>query len=159
MNPRLLGLGLVSLLAACGFHLQGRSPLPAPLAVTYIEAADPQTDFVQSLRKALLASGARLADSDTTASSTVRIVSDVVKEKVLSVSARNLPREYEVIYTVRFSVSGAGKELLPEQEVSLSRDYSFDERTLLAKENEQALLRESLARDLVGIVMSRLSSL
>jgi outer membrane lipopolysaccharide assembly protein LptE/RlpB len=43
--------------------------------------------------------------------------------------------------------------------VSLSRDFSFDERVLLAKEREEAILREALASDLVGIVMRRLSSL
>lgn len=159
MKSHLLIVAAALLLAACGFHLQGRTPLPAPLAVTFVDAADQQTDFVQNLRKALLASGARLADAGTDASGTVHVISDQVKENILSVSARNLPREYEVVYTVRFSVSAKGQELLAAQELSLSRDYSFNERTLLAKENEEALLRESLARDLVGIVMRRLSSL
>ena len=89
----------------------------------------------------------------------MRIVTDEVKRNILSVSARNTPREYEIVHTVRFSVSAGGKELLPEQEVSLNRDYSFDERALLAKEHEEALLREALARDLADIVMRRLASL
>ena len=44
------------LLASCGFHLQGRQPLPAQFAHTYVDTKDEQTDFVQDLRKALLAS-------------------------------------------------------------------------------------------------------
>ena len=52
-----------------------------------------------------------------------------------------------------------GKDLLAEQEISLARDYSFDERALLAKEHEEAILREALARDLVSLIMRRLSSL
>jgi LPS-assembly lipoprotein len=159
MNTRNLMFAGVLLLGGCGFHLQGRTPLPAALAVTYVQADDQQSDFVQSLRKSLLASGARLAQSRTQASGTVRISTDEVKRNILSVSARNTPREYEVVYTVRFSVSNAEKELLPEQEVSLSRDYSFDERILLAKEHEESILRESLARDLADIVMRRLASL
>ena len=159
MNVRNLMILGVLLLSGCGFHLQGRAPLPAALAVTYVQAEDMQSDFVQSLRKALLASGAKLATSNTDASGTVRISTDEVKRNILSVSARNTPREYEVVYTVRFSVSNAEKELLPEQEVSLSRDYSFDERILLAKEHEESILRESLARDLADIVMRRLASL
>jgi LPS-assembly lipoprotein len=143
----------------CGFQLQGRAPLPEVLKIAFVQAEDRQSDFVQGLRKALLTSGARLVQSSEAASGTVRIVKDEVKRDVLSVSARNTPREYEVTYTVRFSVSAGSTELLPEQEVSLSRDYSFDERALLAKEHEEAILREALARDLVGIVMRRLSSL
>ncbi len=53
----------------------------------------------------------------------------------------------------------ADTQLLPSQKVAVTRDYSFDERTLLAKENEEAILREGMARDLVSIVMRRLSSL
>ena len=159
MNYRIPVLVLLVFLSSCGFQLQGRTPLPEPLKVTFVQAEDPQSDFVQGLRKALITSGAKLANSSDAASGTVRIVKDEVKRNVLSVSARNTPREYEVTYTVRFSVSAGGKELLPEQEVALSRDYSFDETILLAKEHEEALLREALAKDLVGIVMRRLASL
>ncbi len=144
---------------SCGFHLQGRDPLPQTLATPYVEAADRQSDFVQGLRKALLASGAKLTEDRTRASAVVQVLTDEVTERVLSVSARNTPREYELTYTVRFAVAANGKTLLEPQEVSVSRDFSFDERVLLAKENEEAILREALARDLVGIVMRRLSSL
>ena len=159
MKIKLLACLTLPLLGACGFHLQGRTPLSSTLTNTYIQATDQQSDFVQNLRKALLTSGAKLAASSDGASSTVTISTDEVKRDILSVSARNTPREYEVVYTVRFSVNANGKELLPEQEVSLSRDYSFDETVLLAKEHEEAILRDSLARDLADIVMRRLASL
>ena len=159
MTRRALIIAAAALLSACGFQLQGRTPLPESLKVTFVQADDQQSDFVQGLRKALITSGAQLAASSEGASGTVRIVRDEVQRNVLSVSARNTPREYEVRYTVRFSVRAGDKELLPEQEVALSRDYSFDERNLLAKEHEEAILREALARDLVGIVMRRLASL
>jgi LPS-assembly lipoprotein len=156
---RISALFVLLALTGCGFHLQGRTPLPAPLKVTFVQAKDRQSDFVQGLRKALITSGAKIAPDSERATSTVHVVKDEVKRNVLSVSARNTPREYEVTYTVRFSVESGGKDLLPEQEVSLSRDYSFDETELLAKENEEALLREALAHDLVGIVMRRLASI
>ena len=89
------------LAAACGFHLQGRTPLPAPLAVTYVMAEDQQSDFVQGLRKALSPPARRLADASEDASGTVRILTDQVTQKILSVSANNIPREYELTYTVR----------------------------------------------------------
>jgi LPS-assembly lipoprotein len=154
-----LAMVLAVLLSGCGFRLQGSMPLPAPLKVTYVIAPNDQTDFVQGLRKALLTNGGKLAEDSTNATGTVRILTDDVTSKILSVSANNIPREYELTYTVEFSVSSKDTELLPAQKVSITRDYSFDERTLLAKENEAALLREGMARDLVSIVMRRLSSL
>jgi len=146
-------------LSACGFRLQGRTPLPPALAMTYVVAPDEQTDFVQGLRKALISSGSKVVSRREDASGTVHILTDEVTENILSVSANNVPREYELTYTVEFSVIGKDKELLPPQKVFVTRDYSFNERTLLAKENEEAILREGMARDLVSIVMRRLSSL
>jgi LPS-assembly lipoprotein len=78
---------------------------------------------------------------------------------VLSVSALNQPNEYEVTYTVRFAVRAGDKELLPAQDVSATRTYSFDERLLLAKDREEEILRQDMARDLADMVMRRLSSL
>ncbi len=49
--------------------------------------------------------------------------------------------------------------MLPSQKVEITRDFSFNETKLLAKENEEAILREGMARDLVAIVMRRLSSI
>lgn len=157
--PVLPALPALVLLAGCGFHLQGRTPLPAPLTVPFIEAANEQSDFVQDLRKALLASGARLASRPEGATATVHILRDEVSQSVLSVSANNIPREYEITYSVRFAVEAGGRQLLEPRDVALSRDYSFDEQLLLAKTREEELLREALARDLVGIVMRQLSSL
>lgn len=161
-SGRMIGatLLLVSLLVAgCGFQLQGRAPLPDALKVSYVIAPNEQSDFVQGLRRALLTSGGKLVENDTRATGTVRILTDDVTSKILSVSANNIPREYELTYTVEFSVESYGIELLPTQKVFVTRDYSFNERTLLAKENEEAILREGMARDLVSIVMRRLSSL
>jgi LPS-assembly lipoprotein len=159
MSARVAIIAAAALLSACGFHLQGRTPLPEPLKVTYVLAEDSQSEFVLGLRKALASSGAKIARVDTEATGVVQVLTDEVTERVLSVSASNIPREYELTYTVRFSVRSGTEELLEPQEVALTRDYSFDERTLLAKEHEEAILREAMARDLVGIVMRRLASL
>jgi LPS-assembly lipoprotein len=160
MTSRVLALtATLLLLAGCGFHLQGRLPLPAALTTTRVIADDDQTDFVQGLRRALISSGSRLTDESASATGIVRIHRDEVTQKILSVSATNVPREYEVTYTVEFSVEGTSGELLPSQKVSVTRDYSFDETKLLAKENEEAILREGMARDLVAIVMRRLSAI
>jgi LPS-assembly lipoprotein len=149
---------LVSL-AGCGFHLQGRTPLPESVRTAYVQATDQQTDFVQSLRKALLTSGARPSYDKRTASSVVYILKDEVVRRTLSVSALNKPNEYEVTYNVRFSVSAGDKELLAPQDISATRSYSFDETRLLAKEHEETILRQGMAHDLAYRVIRQLSSL
>lgn len=150
---------VAGVLAGCGFRLQGKVPLPAALALTWVETDDAQTDFVQDLRRSLRASGAALAPTRAGATAVLRIERDELLERVLSVSGRNVPREYELTYVVRFAVEGPAGALLPEEEVSVSREFSFDERAVLAKEREQEMLRAALARDLAGVVMNRLASL
>jgi LPS-assembly lipoprotein len=150
---------LASLVSGCGFHLEGRTPLPDSLKSAYVQANDQQSDFVQSLRKALLTSGAHLSADRDKASAVVYILKDQVVHRTLSVSAQNQPNEYEVTYNVRFSVSAGDQELLAAQDVSASRSYSFNESLLLAKEHEESVLRQAMAHDLAGIVMRQLSSL
>jgi len=152
----LAGAGL---LAGCGFHLEGRTPLPPALHVAYVEAKDQQTDFVQGLRRALVIDGARVTDRTTDATAVVHVLEDTLTPRVLAVSATNLPQEYEITYTVRFSVTAGGKDVLAPQEVSATRDYAFDAYVVLAKDNEDAVLRAALAHDLVDVVMRRLSRL
>jgi len=147
------------LLGACGFHLQGREPLPPVLATVYVETENPQTDFAVHLRKSLLASGARLAREAQDASAVVRILDDTATRSVVSVSASNAPVASEIRYSVRFTVSAGERELLPPQTLAATQAFSFDERLLLAKENEEDILREALARDLASVAMRRLSSL
>ena len=152
-------LAAASLLAGCGFHLEGHTPLPPLVKRPYLEAPDRQSDFVRSLRHALLVNGAQLAQERGAGSVVVSIVKDSFVRRVLSVSALNQPNEYEVTYTVGFTVISRDRELLPAQEVSATRSYSFDERLQLAKRHEEDVLRQDMARDLAERVMRRLSSL
>lgn len=146
-------------LAGCGFHLEGHTPLPVSLRTPYVETQDRQSDFVQSLQRALLSNGAHLAPEKDKASATVSIIKDNVKRRVVSVSNLNQPNEYEITYTVTFSVSTGDKQLLAPQDVSATRVFSFNESQLLAKEHEEDVLRTAMARDLADIVMRRLARL
>ena len=146
-------------LVACGFHLQGRAPLPGVVKSPYVEAPDRQSDFVQSLRHALLSNGAQLVPERSKASAVISVQQDQMTRRVLSVSAANQPNQYELTYTVRVSVTAADKELLPSQEIIVTRTYSFSEPLLLAKGHEEDVLREDMARDLADRVMRLLSRL
>ena len=154
-----LACGALLALAGCGFHLEGRAALPATVKTPYLEAEDRQSDFVQSLERALLANGAELAPERNKASAVITILKDNLKPRVLSVSNLNQPNEYELTYTVSFSVTAGDKELLPPQEISTTRSYSFDARLLLAKGHEADILRGAMARDLADMVMRRLARL
>jgi LPS-assembly lipoprotein len=146
-------------LSACGWRLQGTSKLSATMTLTYVDAGDRYTEFNRALRDRLRASGAKVTDRASDATAVVKIIKDQSGQRVLSVSARNTPEEYEVFYAVEYSVTSGGTELIAPQKLELTRDYSYDTTAVLAKQREQAVLREALAQDLAGLVLRRLASL
>src|SRR5262245_49300195 len=152
-------LSLFLLLAACGFHRQGVIPLPASMQTTYIDTKDERSVFMLQLTRALEDQGAKLSTTREAASAELVITRDDTGRRVLSVSATNTPTEYEIYYIVTWSVRSGGREVLEPQTLHVTRDYSFNEEALLAKEQEEDILRQALARDLVGIVMRRLATL
>jgi len=158
---RALAAGLVLVAAGgCGFRLQGSVTLPHSIALVRIETHDTESDFYTELRKALLASGARIDETGAAAAATViRIDADSSTDQILTVSALNVPTEYELRYTVKFAVVSQGHELIAPESHVLVRDYGFSESALLAKQREQAILSDALARDLVSVLMRRLASL
>lgn len=152
-------IGAAAVVGACGFRLAGSDPLPAILAQPYLSVKDPYTDFAREFEHQLQNSGAVLQEIRAKSTATIEVTKDLVEQRTLSVSARNIPTEYELTYTVTFAVQGPDRELLKPQTITLSKDYSFVENELLAKEHEADTLRRQMARDLVAIAMRRLTSL
>ena len=152
-------LALVTWLTGCGFHLQGAGLLPEGSRRVYIATSDELTPFAVELRRAIERSGGTIASGSKTADLVVRIERDRYGRRVLSVSARNTPQEFEVFYNVDYTVDRAGREVVERQPLELIRNISFDESQLLAKEREEAILRDAMARDLAMLVVRRLESL
>jgi LPS-assembly lipoprotein len=152
-------LGAAMTLSACGFHLQGREPLPPSLARVHVATEDPQSDFVAAFKELLQASGGEWQATASGASILVRIERDELTQKVLAVSSNNLPREYELTYIVNVAAEQGANIVLPAKDFELSRNFTFDEREVLAKEHERDQLRAELARELAATLLRRLRNL
>jgi LPS-assembly lipoprotein len=148
-----------ALLSGCGFHLKGSSSLPDGTRKIYIVTSDEVTPFAVELRRAIERSGGTMVPSSKDAELVVRIQKDRGGRRVLSVSARNTPQEYEIFYSVEYSVDRAGKEVLEKQPLEMTRNMSFEETQLLAKDREEIVIRDAMARDLAMLVTRRLESL
>ena len=126
---------------------------------TYIATSDRYSQFLREFEAELRAAGVELIDSASDATATFTISFDETSQRVLSVSARNVPTEYEVYYTLTYSLDAGAKNLMPEQTLTLTRDYTYDSTLVLGKAREEELLREAIVKDLVGIVMKQISTL
>ena len=114
--------------------------------------------FLQQLKKELVSQNIELLNSKTDASAILTIFEDETGRRVLSVSARNIATEYEVFYRIVFGLEEAGKILIAPREVVLSRSYTFNEKLVLGKSQEEEMLINALSGDLVRMVLNQLSS-
>ena len=142
--------------AGCGFQLQGTGILPDLVATTYVEAPRRFTEFHARLTDALTARGVELAESREAAGAVLEILEDTSGQRVLSVSARNTPQEYEVFYAVGFSLEAGGDTLIDDEFLVATRSYSYDPTRVLGMSAEERMLREALADDLARRVLRRI---
>ena len=146
-------------LTGCGFQLQGQTEVPEEMQRTYIATDDEYSIFYRELRRQLEANGVEVVSVSVDASATISIHLDDTGQRVLSVSARNVPTEYEVFYSIEYSVASGEATLQPRQFISLTKDYTYDETLVLGKAQEEQVLREAIAADLAHTVLRQLGSL
>lgn len=153
-----IGAALLATLQGCGFHFRDTTHYPPQMSVIHIDAADRYSPFYRQLVSALRRSDIQLVDSPSEARTILKVLADDTGRRLLSVTARNVPAEYEVYYQVRFSVTVDGAEAVPMEQLVLTRDFAFDEDRVLGKAGEEETIRQAIAVDLVALVTRRLSA-
>jgi LPS-assembly lipoprotein len=158
---RLYILLLISaVLAGCGYQLRGSASLPEAMSLTYIQGLRPYSALVNDFAHALRTRNATVTTDQAAASAILKITGNTTEKLVLSVDTAGNVLEYEIRQTIRFSVSGPDRrDLLPEQSVTLSRDFLYTSTDVLAKAREEKLVRRTLQENLVNLAMLRIASL
>lgn len=151
-------LAAVVALVACGFRLEGAGRLPPQMSTTYLHSTTPSSVFYSRLRDALRLRGLEIVASPEEAGATLTITEDQTGQRVLSVSARNIPREYEIFYTVTFSLQTGDDAVIEPESLIATRSYTYDETQVLGKAQEERILRRALADDLARQVVRRIEA-
>lgn len=131
--------------------------MPPAMERTYVSASDRFTPFYRELVRELSRAGVDVVDSPSRATATFSIYADETGQRVLSVSARNVPTEYEVFYTIRYGVTSGNDVLVETRDVSRTQDYIYDTTIVLGKAKEEDRIRAALVDDLVRLIMRQLS--
>ena len=154
----LFALILAATLAACGFHLRGQGSAQLPYSTMYISL--PETAEVAIwLKRYIKASGStQVVDKGSDAEAIFQQLTDNRSKAILSVNAQGRAREYRLTLSYSFRVVNAkGQVLVPPNEISLSRDVTFDDSNVLAKDLEEGLLWRDMNMDLVNQIMRRMT--
>lgn len=147
------------LLTGCGFQLRGAVDFPPGISSVYIDTSYRHSPFYRELTTTIRDSDLKLETAPEKADMVIKVLTDDTGRRPLTVSARNVPREYEIYYLVSYSVSIDDREVLSQQRLVLTRDYTYDETKVLGKAREEDVLRESIAADLVGLLVHQVSAI
>ncbi len=148
-------LGCALMLAACGFQLRGAQPLPFQSLYVAVDS-----ELGAALKRNIRASGnTRVAETAQEAQATFTVAAEVREKNILSLSSAGRVREFQLRYRYAFRVSDAkGRDYLPLTEISVTRDITFSDTQVLAKEQEETLLWRDMQNDLVQQIMRRLAA-
>ncbi len=155
----LLTFTLLLSLSACGFHLRGSVQLPPELTEMALRDANPATDILPELRRALKNKNIHINE---TAPLVLQLKAEQYGKRVLSVDSSGRAQEYGLSYTVRFLLKRKAMQdendtmWLTEQTVTESRDLRFDANAVLGVASEEALLKTEMRRDAVVQILRRL---
>ncbi|MCB1909921.1 MAG: hypothetical protein KDH15_21380 [Rhodocyclaceae bacterium] len=155
---RRLLAGLAALvLAGCGFRLRGPRPLPFESAHV---AGTVGGELQRRIRKRIGASGStRVSDTRNGAEVVLELLGAGREKNIIGLSGAGKVREYEFVQNLRFRLLAAdGRELIPETRLSTSREATWDDSAILAKDQEEALLFADMEEELVRQLMRRLEA-
>jgi LPS-assembly lipoprotein len=159
--PRLARAALAVLLAGalthCGFHVRGEVHLPFQALV--ITGAD-NTPLLAELKRSLRGNArVSLVDRPDQAEAVLEIVSNANDKSILTLSGGGRVREFQLTQKVVFRVTDPkGAEWLPQSEIAVRRDFSFNDSQALAKEGEERLLLADMQSDAVQQLLRRLAA-
>ncbi len=151
------GALFVVLIASCGFHIRGDTPMPfRSLAIVGGE----NSPLVIDLRRTLRGNAKiNLVDRPEQAEAVLYIVGNQNDKSILTLSGGGRVREFQLTQKVTFRVADVnGREWLPQSEINVRRDFSFNDSQALAKEGEERLLIADMQADAVQQLLRRLTA-
>jgi LPS-assembly lipoprotein len=144
------------LLAGCGFRLRGTADVP--FASLYLPGAT--TGIALDLKRNIQAgTNARVVDDPKEADAVLQFTEETRQKEILSLTGTGRVREFQLRYRVGFRVhDGKGADYVPQSVIQLTRDVTFNDAEILAKEQEEQLLFRDMQTDMVQQIMRRLAA-
>ena len=144
------------LLAGCGFQLRGVAEVP--FESLYLPNA---TSGIALDLKRNIQAGTRVKvlDDPKGAEAVMHFTEETRQKEILSLTGTGRVREFQLRYRVGFRVSdNKGGDYVPQSTIQLTRDVTFNDTEILAKEQEEQLLFRDMQNDMVQQIMRRLAT-
>lgn len=155
MRIQQLFLLIISLVtAACGYHLRGAYDLPKEMKSIYLDGGSPL--LKDQLATVLKTSSGKLAATPENADAVIKIFDENIVRRVLSLSSRGRSNDIELAGHLEFQLLTAKHGMLIEREpVDFRREYFNDQQDVIAKGNEETVIKKEMYQQVVRTIMSR----
>jgi len=153
----LLGaIGILFLLAGCGFQLRGAPQLP--FHKVYLNGAL-EKSLNNEIRTALTRDEGVTLVTNPEQADVILTISQLVKDKqILTLNAQGTVSQFTLLSRLNFrATDNAGNELLAPTDITISRLFNYNDVQILAKQSEELLLYRDMQHELVQQMMRRLA--
>jgi LPS-assembly lipoprotein len=144
------------IVAGCGFRLRGTAEVP--FQTLYLPGAT--SGIALDLKRNIQAgTRARVVDDPKAADAVLQFTEETRAKEILSLTSAGRVREFQLRYRVGFRVHDSrGADFVPANVIQLTRDVTFNDAEVLAKEQEEQLLFRDMQADMVQQILRRLAA-
>ena len=148
-------VALLLTLAACGFRLRGTAEVPFETIFLPGATGGIALDLKRNIQ---VGTRAKVVDDASQAEAVLQFTEETRAKEVLSLTGTGKVREFQLRYQVGFRVhDGKGGEYVPPSTIQLTRDVTFNDAEILAKEQEEQILFRDMQTDMVQQILRRLA--
>ena len=151
-----LVVALLLTLAACGFRLRGTADVPFETIFLPGATGGIALDLKRNIQ---VGTNAKVVDDAAKAEAVLQFTEETKQKEVLSLTGTGKVREFQLRYRVGFRVhDGKGGDYVPQSTIQLTRDVTFNDTEILAKEQEEQILFRDMQTDMVQQILRRLAA-
>ena len=144
--------------SGCGWQLRDMSPIANDLGNVYVSYSASQANIALSLRRELNASKVNLVETSAEADYLIKIIDIQSSRRISAVNVNIRASQYQLYQAVDYMmIDNMGKQIIPLTTAYAERSHDFNEQDVLASQNEEALIQDSLRFDIVRQMLSRIS--
>ncbi len=142
--------------AGCGFALRGATHLP--FQTIYVPG--PNSGVALDLRRSLQSeTNARVVADPRDAQALLQFTEERRDKEILSLTGAGRVAEFQLRYQVGFRVhDGKGHDYVPPSTILLTREITYSDVAVLAKDAEEQLLYRDMQSDMAQQIMRRLAA-
>jgi LPS-assembly lipoprotein len=145
-------------LSGCGWQLRDMSPVASNLGKVYISHSDAQANIGLALRRELNASQVNLVETSAEADYLIKIIDTQSSRRISAVNINIRASQYQLHQTVDYMmIDNMGRQIIPLTTAYAERSHDFNEQDILASQNEESLIQDSLRFDIVRQMLSHIS--